>query len=123
DPQRLLDPTAYPWPVDEVRLIETHISWVYLAGERVVKIKRPVELGFVDFRDPARRKQACDDEVRLNQRLTTDVYLGVVPVTARGVDGPGDPLEWAVMMRRMDASRMLDCLLEEGTAPEDLAER
>ena len=81
DPKMLLDPGMYPWPVDEVRLIETHISWVYLAGERVVKLKRPVELGFVDFRDPAKRKQACEDEVRLNRRLTTDVYLGVVPVT------------------------------------------
>ena len=57
DPQMLLDPAAYPWLVDEVRLIETHISWVYLAGDRVVKLKRPVELGFVDFRDPAKRKR------------------------------------------------------------------
>src|SRR5215218_8842547 len=123
DPQMLLDPTAYPWPVEEVRLIETHISWVYLAGERVVKLKRPVELGFVDVRDPAKRKQACEDEVRLNQRLTTDVYLGVVPVTQDGVDGTGEPLEWAVVMRRLPAERMLDWLLQAGTAPDDLAQR
>lgn len=123
DPTMLLDPAAFPWPVEEVRLIETHISWVYLAGERVVKLKRPVELGFVDFRDPARRKQACLDEVRLNQRLTTDVYLGVVPVTASGVDGQGEPLEWVVVMRRLPAERMLDRLLQEGAAPDDLAER
>ncbi len=122
DPQMLLDPAAYPWPVDEVRLIETHISWVYLAGDRVVKLKRPVELGFVDFRNPAKRKQACEDEIRLNRRLTTDVYLGVVPVTADGVDGPGEPLEWAVVMRRLPADRMLDHLLEQGSAPADLAD-
>ncbi|MEZ4506961.1 MAG: AAA family ATPase [Thermomicrobiales bacterium] len=123
DPKMLLDPGMYPWPVDEARLIETHISWVYLAGERVVKLKRPVELGFVDFRDPAKRKQACEDEVRLNRRLTTDVYLGVVPVTENGVDAPGEPLEWAVVMRRLDAERMLDALLREGKAPDDLADR
>src|SRR6476660_9446303 len=122
DPQRLLDPSAYPWPVDDVRLIETHISWVYLAGDRVVKLKRPVDLGFVDFRDPAKRKQACDDEVRLNQRLTSDVYLGVVPVTSGGVDAPGEPVAWAVVMRRLPADRMLDHLLDQGMAPFDLAE-
>jgi len=122
DIQRLLDPAAYPWPVDEVELIETHISWVLLAGDRVVKLKRPVDLGFVDFRNPARRKRACEDEVRLNRRLTTGVYLGVVPVTARGVDAPGEPLEWATLMRRMPADRMLDVLLRAGNAPVDLAE-
>ncbi|HET9660457.1 MAG TPA: AAA family ATPase, partial [Thermomicrobiales bacterium] len=118
----LLDPSVYPWPVDEVELIETHISWVLLAGDRVVKLKRPVDLGFVDFRDAGRRKQACEDEVRLNRRLTTDVYLGVVPITANGVDAPGEPLEWATLMRRMPSDRMLDMLLEQGTAPANLAE-
>jgi aminoglycoside phosphotransferase family enzyme/predicted kinase len=122
DIQQLLDPAVYPWPVDKVELIETHISWVLLAGDRVVKLKRPVDLGFVDFRDPARRKQACEDEIRLNRRLTTDVYLGVVPITANGIDAPGEPLEWATLMRRMPANRMLDLLLNEGTAPANLAE-
>jgi aminoglycoside phosphotransferase family enzyme/predicted kinase len=89
----------------------------------VVKLKRPVDLGFVDFRDPEKRKQACVDEVRLNQRLTADVYLGVVSITESGVDGTGEPLEWAVVMRRLPAERMLDRLLQEGTALDDLAER
>ncbi len=123
DLQQLLYPAVYPWPVDEVRLIETHISCVLLAGDRVVKLKRPVDLGFVDFREPATRKQACEDEVRLNRRLTTDVYLGVVPVTANGVDAPGEPLEWATLMRRMPVDRMLDVLLKNGTDPVDLAKR
>lgn len=122
DIENLLDPAVYPWPVDKVELIETHISWVLLAGDRVVKLKRPVDLGFVDFRDPARRKQACEDEIRLNRRLTTDVYLGVVPITANGIDAPGEPLEWATLMRRMPADRMLDLLLNEGIAPANLAE-
>lgn len=121
DIRPLLRPSAYPWPVDRVELIETHISWVFLAGDRVVKLKRPVDLGFVDFRDPARRKQACEDEVRLNRRLTTDVYLGVVPVTAQGVDAAGEPLEWATLMRRLPAERMLDQMLQGGQAPPDLA--
>ncbi len=118
----LLDPAVYPWPVDEVELIETHISWVLLAGDRVVKLKKPVDLGFVDFRDPAARKAACENEVRLNRRLTTEVYLTVIPIGADGVDGSSEPLEWATLMRRMPADRMLDVLLSEGEAPANLAE-
>lgn len=123
----LLDPAAYPWHPDTVEYIETHVSWVYFAGDRVVKVKRPVAFPFVDHRDPERRHQSCLDEVRLNRRLTDGVYLGVVPIvlSADGfrVDGEGEPVEWATLMRRMPASRMLDVLLTSGQAPVDLADR
>ena len=80
-------------------------------------------MGSSIFAIPPNANEACEDEVRLNRRLTTDVYLGVVPVTTNGVDAPGEPLEWAVVMRRLPAERMLDRLLQEGKAPDDLAER
>jgi uncharacterized protein len=74
----LREPAVYPHPVDRVELVETHISWVFLAGERVYKIKKPVDLGFLDFRTLRQRRHFCQEEVRLNRRLAPDTYLGVI---------------------------------------------
>src|SRR2546428_13933576 len=71
--------------IGPVELVETHISWVFLAGDRVYKVKKPLDLGFLDFTTLERRRFFCEEEVRLNRRLTHDVYLGVVEL--RGVDG------------------------------------
>lgn len=121
---RLLDPAVYPQPADRVELIETHISWVLLAGERVYKIKKPVNLGFLDFTTLARRRRFCHEEVRLNRRLTTDVYLDVLPITgsatAPKLGGAGRTIEVAVVMRRLPAERMLDRLVGEDAAPPEL---
>ena len=65
----LLEPDAYPHIVSGLRLIETHISWVFLTGEYAYKVKKPVDLGFVDFSTPERRKFFCEEELRLNQRI------------------------------------------------------
>lgn len=123
----LRQPEAYPWLPTDVELIETHVSWVFLAGDRVVKIKRPVVYPFVDFRDLASRHRSCQDEVRLNRRLTDGVYLDVVPIvqTADGVrvGGDGAPVEWGTLMRRLPASGMLDAILRAGSAPPDLGAR
>ena len=70
---------------DSVDFIETHISWVVLRETDVLKIKKPVDLGFLDFSTLELRKAACEREVELNRRLAPDVYLGVVPL--RLVDG------------------------------------
>lgn len=100
-------------------LCETHISWAFLAHDRVYKLKKPVALGFLDFTDVAARKHFCEREVELNRRLAPDVYLGVVPVVrdATGVHrigGPGEAVEWAVEMRRLPVSDCADTLLAEG---------
>lgn len=122
-------PEAYPWKPRQVDFIETHVSWVFLAGDRVVKIKRPVVFPFVDHQRQEDRHQSCIDEVRLNQRLTDGVYLGVVPIgqTAEGcrVDPKGEAtvVEHATLMRRLPAERMLDVLLRHGQAPVNLAHR
>jgi uncharacterized protein len=98
-------PAAYPYPVERVDVRQTHISVVFLAGPFVYKLKKPVNLGFVDFTTPDKRRHFCDEEVRLNRRLAPDVYLGVVEVaqTADGfkVEGQGDAVDWAVKMRRL----------------------
>src|SRR5918911_489670 len=115
----LLRPEAYPWHPSAVELVETHVSWVFLAGDRVVKVKKPVAYGFVDHTTLTRRHQSCADEVELNRRLTNGVYLGVVPIVHNDragyhVAGEGAPVEWATLMRRLPAERMLDALLAAG---------
>lgn len=124
---QLSRPDAYPWNPVNVEVIETHISWVFLAGERVIKVKRPVHFAFVDHSTVERRRHSCEDEVRLNRRLTDEVYLGVVPITLSegrlAVDGEGERIEWATLMRRLPAERMLDRLLATGRAPSNLADR
>src|SRR6266498_5009933 len=101
----LRDPACYPHPAEPVELIETHISWVFLAGEYAYKIKKPVDLGFLDFTTLDRRHRACDDELRLNRRLAEHVYLDVVPIVqvpdGLAVERSGEPVEWAVKMRRL----------------------
>ena len=111
----LLRPEAYPHPVTDVQLRETHLSWVLLAGQFAYKIKKPVDLGFADFSTLERRIAACADEVRLNRRLCPGCYLGVVNLVARGsgyaIDTAGDPVEVAVQMRRLPEAGMLPALL------------
>lgn len=91
-------------------VVETHVSVVVLVGERAYKLKKPVQLGFLDFREREARLRACHQEVVLNRRLAPDVYLGVVDVI--GVDG--QPSDHLVAMRRMPASRRLSLLLQSG---------
>ncbi len=114
--------TAYPHAVDRVELMETHISWVLLAGAFAYKIKKPLDLGFLDFTTPERRLQACEDEVRLNRRLAPTTYLGVVPVVQREgsakIGGPGRIIDYAVWMQRLPAEGMLPGLLaQNGVTP------
>jgi aminoglycoside phosphotransferase family enzyme len=96
-------PTAYDHPADEPILHDTHISWVILAGSYAYKLKKPENLGFVDFSSRERRYAECLEEVRLNRRLSPDVSLDVVQVVDHDgvyhVGGPGSPIEPAVRMR------------------------
>lgn len=110
---------AFPHPVDEVTRLETHISWLFFAGDHVYKVKKPVNLGFVDFTTLDLRRHYCEEEVRLNRRVPGDVHRGVVPIVRRAdgrmaIDGSGPLVDWAVAMRRLPAHRMLDRLLESG---------
>jgi uncharacterized protein len=113
-------PDAYPHQPATVEVRETHISWVFLAGERAYKLKKPLILDFLDYGTPARRREMCREEVRLNRRLAPDVYLGVrgVALTAAGVEltAEEDPqaLDYLVEMRRYDERRTLAALLDRG---------
>jgi aminoglycoside phosphotransferase family enzyme/predicted kinase len=103
---------------DAERIIETHISWVFLTPEYAYKVKKPVNLGFLDFTTLKRRRHFCEEEVRLNRRLAPDTYLGMKKIK-RG----GRTVEVAVWMRRLPDELMLDRLVAEGRADAELMER
>ncbi|HUL55733.1 MAG TPA: AAA family ATPase [Usitatibacter sp.] len=116
--QALRDPRCYPFPVRAVETIETHISWVFLAGDYAYKVKKPVDLGFCDFTTLARRRFFCQEELRLNARVAPQLYLGVVPIveSAGGprLEGEGEAVEFAVKMRRFAQEMLLDALAASG---------
>nr|WP_314877934.1 AAA family ATPase [uncultured Pseudomonas sp.] len=114
----LQNPALYPHPVSGFQLIETHISWVLLTGEYAYKIKKPMNFGFLDFTSLAQREHFCNEELRLNQRLTDDLYLDVLPITgsaeAPQLGGEGAPIEFALRMRQFPQSNLLSTLQANG---------
>jgi len=114
----LLRPEAYPHPTADIRLVETHISWVFLTGPFVYKVKKPCSLGFLDFSTLERRRQFCHEEVRLSGRFAPELYLGAVPITGSPdmprIEGPGTPWEWAVKLVQFDEADRLDAVFEDG---------
>ena len=116
--EALLRVEAYPHAVDKVEKVETHISWVFLAGAFVYKVKKPVDFGFVDFSTEAKRRYFCHEELRLNRRLAPRWYLEVVPIVYRQntwfVGGEGEVVDHAVKMRRFPEHSRLDRLAAAG---------
>lgn len=114
----MLDPAAYPHPVGEIQLVETHISWVFLTGPFVYKVKKPCVLGFLDFSTLERRRHFCHEEVRVSGRFAPNLYLGVVPITGcpdrPRVAGAGAACEWAVKLAQFDERHRLDALFTRG---------
>ncbi|MBA4142974.1 MAG: AAA family ATPase [Nitrosospira sp.] len=109
----LLDPRRYPHAAKHVRLAETHISWVLLAGRYAYKIKKSIDLGFLDFTSLAARRHYCEEEIRLNRRLAPQIYLDVIPIGGtpkKPKFGALPAIEYAVRMRRFAASKELDRL-------------
>jgi aminoglycoside phosphotransferase family enzyme/predicted kinase len=100
-------------------VLETHISWVLLAGELAYKVKKAVRLPFLDYGTIELRRACCEEEVRLNSRLAPSIYLGVTRITGSAneplLDGPGDVLEYAVRMRRFPAGALFAEQLAAGT--------
>ena len=110
--EALRAPACYPHPVEGVEIVETHISWVLLAGSYAYKVKKPVRLPFLDFTTLAARRRYCEEELRLNRRTAPDLYLDVQTIaqTERGpvIGAPGEALEYAVRMRRFAPGCLAD---------------
>lgn len=121
--ENLKNPALYNHPVDQFELFETHISWVLLTGKYAYKIKKPVNFGFLDFSTLEKRKFCCTEEIRLNQRLAPELYIGVVPIYGSSnhpsFKPQGDPIEYAVKMVQFDQSALLtEVLLRHELLPD-----
>jgi aminoglycoside phosphotransferase family enzyme len=115
--EALLHPELYPDHPQAIKFIETHISLLFLTGNYVYKVKKPVDFGFLDFTSLEKRKYFCEQEVTLNRRLSPSIYLGVVRITKEGkqimLGGKGELVEFAVMMKQIPEDFLMDKLLEK----------
>ncbi len=112
-------PEFYPHRPEHIELIQTHISYIFLAGDYVYKVKKAVDFDFLDFTTIERRRFYCNEELRLNRRLAPDVYLDVLEIgeDAKGniMLGKGDRIvDYAVLMKKLPRERMLQTLLQQG---------
>lgn len=117
--ESLQNKSLYDHPIDEFQVLETHISWVLLTGPYAYKLKKHVDLGFVDFSTLALRKKYCEEEIRLNRRLAPNLYLKVIPITGTEAkpewDGSGEVIDYAVQMVQFSQERLLSHAVEQGT--------
>ncbi len=113
--QALLNPKAYPETPQQVELMQTQMSFVFLTDDYVYKVKKSVNLGYLDYTTLDKRHFYCQREVELNRRLCPDAYLGVVPISRDkgniSIEGQGEVIEYAVKMRRLPQQAMMDRLL------------
>ena len=119
----LSDPASYPRATASIGVMETHMSWIFLADDRVYKLKKPVRYPFLDFSTLARRRFYCEEELRLNRRLANETYCAVVPLYhdqagRLSLAGPGRIVDWMVEMKRLTQADMLDARLAQGRVTE-----
>ncbi len=123
----LLSPKSYPHPAAEIKLVQTHISYVFLAGDFVYKFKKPVNFGFLDFTTLEKRQYFCAQELLLNRRLCPDLYLGTVTVNEQGgvlaLNGPGKAVEYGVKMARMPEEGMMANFIASGKLDQAMIRR
>ena len=123
----LLNSQAYPHKPPEVELVQTQMSFVFLAGDFVYKVKKAVDLGYLDYSTLEKRHFFCHQELELNRRLCPDVYLAVVPISEdRGgfrIEGTSKAVEYAVKMKMLPRERMMDVLLPRGGVSREMIAR
>ena len=116
--QHLLNSESYPHPAEDVQLVQTHISYVLLAGDFVYKFKKPVDFGFLNFTTLDKRQHFSAQELVLNQRLCPSIYLEQVTVNDDGsklaLNGSGEPVEYGIKMKRMPEEMMMGNVIKRG---------
>lgn len=118
--QALKQPECYPHPVESVRVVQTHVSWIILTGQYAYKIKKPVDFGFLDFTTLAQREHFCREELRLNQRFSDQLYLDVVSIGGTlqrprlEASGAAPTIEYAVKMRQFPTGQLLSDYADRG---------
>jgi aminoglycoside phosphotransferase family enzyme len=124
--EALIKPEAYEENAGSIELVQTHISFVFLTRNFVYKVKKAVNLGFLDFTTLEKRRFFCEKELELNRRLCGDMYLEVVPINrsnAIKIKGEGETVEYAVKMKRMPQEKMMSKLLEKNKVDNKLIGR
>jgi aminoglycoside phosphotransferase family enzyme len=120
-------PETYGAGTEAVVARETHMSWVFLVGSHVYKLKKPVRFSYLDFSTLDRREAMCRTELQLNRRLAPDVYLDVAPVTASpaglAIGGGGTVVDWLVVMRRLAQDQTLEARIAAGAVSNADADR
>jgi aminoglycoside phosphotransferase family enzyme len=123
----LLKPETYPHHPQKVELVQTQMSFLFLTGDYAYKVKKPVNLGYLDYTTLEKRRFFCRQELELNRRLCPDAYLEVVPIVSRRgqikLGGEGDVIEYAVKMKQLPADRMMDKLLPLGLVTGEMVDR
>jgi aminoglycoside phosphotransferase family enzyme len=121
-----LKPASLPDETQHVSVVQTHISTVFVADEYVYKIKKPVDFGFLDFSSLSKRRHYCHQEVKLNQRLAPDVYLGVLSILRdnggyrmEADEGQANVVEYAVKMRRIPDDVLMKSVFDKGVLRDD----
>ncbi len=125
--QVMLDPAFYPHRSGEIKLIQTQMSFVFLCGDYAYKIKKPVNLGYLDYTSLEKRHFFCQNELNLNRRLCSEAYLEVLPISRKAgkifLGQDGEVLEYTLKMRRLPQEKMLNMLLESGGVTDDMITR
>jgi uncharacterized protein len=125
--QALLDATIYPDRTERVELVQTQMSFVFLTGDYVYKVKKSVNLGYLDYTTLEKRRFFCLRELELNQRLCPQTYLAVVPIVKTGnriaLSGEGEIIDYALKMRQLPRDKMLNELIAKGNIPDDTPTR
>lgn len=123
----LLESQAYPHKPQKVELVQTQMSFIFLTGEYVYKIKKPVNLGYLDYTTLDKRHFFCHQELELNRRLCPGAYLAVVPIVEEEgelrIEGRGKAIEYAVKMKQLPQDRMMDVLLPKGQVTREMVAR
>jgi aminoglycoside phosphotransferase family enzyme len=124
--EALMKPEAYDEEPGSIELVQTHISFVFLTRNFVYKVKKALNLGFLDFTTLEKRRFFCEKELELNRRLCKDMYLKVVPINksdAIKIKGEGETVEYAVKMKRIPQEKMMSKLLEKNKVDDRLVDR
>ncbi len=123
----LLESQAYPHKPQKIELVQTQMSFIFLTGEYVYKIKKPVNLGYLDYTTLEKRHFFCHQELELNRRLCPGAYLAVVPIVEKKgelrIEGRGQAIEYAVKMKQLPQDRMMDVLLPRGQVTQEMVAR
>lgn len=122
-----MDPKFYDHEVKDVKLLQTHISYVFLTGGYAYKMKKPVNFGFLDFTTLEKRKEFCEKELKINKRLSPAIYLAVIPVTDLNgkieLNGKGKIVEYVLKMKEIPQDRIMNKLLEGNKVTTEHIER